>query len=53
MDATNYFSSITTDVCMGVLEQITSLLPTVAPAVIGFIAFRKGWSFVKGALCDA
>lgn len=53
METGNMFSSVTTDVCMGVLEQITSLVPVVVPAVIGFIAFRKGWNFVKGALLDA
>lgn len=47
------FSSVTTDTCMGVLEEITSLVPTVLPAVIGFIAFRKGWKFIKGALLGA
>ena len=50
---TNMFSSVTTDVCMGVLDQITGILPTILPAVIGFIAFRKGWKFVKGALANA
>ena len=53
MEATNMFSGVTTEVCMGVLDQITSLVPVVVPAVIGFIAFRKGWKFVKGALKSA
>lgn len=53
MDTTSMFSSVTTDVCMGVLDQITDLLPVVLPAVIGFIAFRKGWKFVKSALIGA
>lgn len=53
METQNMFSSVTTDVCMGVLNQITSLVPTVVPAVIGFIAFRKGWKFIKSALVGA
>lgn len=47
------FSSVTTDMCNNVLDQITSLVPTVLPAVIGFIAFRKGWKFLKSALTSA
>lgn len=47
------FSSVTTEMCNNVLNQITSLVPTVLPAVIGFIAFRKGWQFLKGALRSA
>lgn len=47
------FSSVTTEMCNDVLDQITSLVPTVLPAVIGFIAFRKGWKFLKNALTSA
>lgn len=47
------FSSVTGEMCNNVLNQITSLIPTVLPAVIGFIAFRKGWKFLKGALMSA
>ena len=36
-----------------VLDEVTSLLPTVLPVIIGFIAFRKGLAFVKGALKGA
>ena len=53
METTNMFSSLTTDVAMNVLDQITALIPVVLPAVIGFIAFRKGWKFIKGALLGA
>ena len=47
------FDSVTTAMCNGVLEEITSLIPVVLPAVIGFIAFRKGFKFLKGALHSA
>lgn len=47
------FDSVTTAMCNGVLEEITSLIPVVLPATIGFIAFRKGFKFLKGALRSA
>lgn len=53
METTNMFSSVTTAVCSGVLDQVTTLVPVVAPAVVGFIAFRKGWRFIKSALLGA
>ena len=36
-----------------VLDEVINLVPTVLPVIIGFIAFRKGLSFVKGALKGA
>ncbi len=36
-----------------ILSQITTLVPIVLPAVIGFLAFRKGWSFIKTAIKGA
>lgn len=33
-----------------VLDEVTGMLPVVLPAVIGFIAFRKGFSFLKNTL---
>lgn len=47
------FDSITTEVLNGVLTSVTDLIPVVAPAVIGFIAFRKGWSFLKSSIKSA
>lgn len=37
----------------GVFSQITELLPVVLPVVIGYIAFRKGYGFLKGTLKSA
>lgn len=34
----------------GVLTEITSLLPVVIPVVIGYIALRKGISFLFSTL---
>lgn len=36
-----------------VLDEIVALIPVVLPVVIGFIAFRKGFAFIKGALKGA
>lgn len=36
-----------------VLDEIVSLIPVVLPVVIGFIAFRKGFGFIKSALKGA
>lgn len=53
MTETSLFSGITSDMLNGVLDEIVALVPIVAPAVIGFIAFRKGWSFIKSAIKGA
>ena len=36
-----------------VLNQVVDLLPLVVPVIIGFIAFRKGYRFLKSALRSA
>lgn len=50
MDAWN---GVTGAMMLEVLTEIKSLLPIVAPAVIGFLAFRKGWGFIKSAIKGA
>lgn len=47
------FESVTAAMCNDVLREITNLIPVVLPATIGFIAFRKGFSFLKSALRSA
>ncbi len=37
----------------GVLKEITGMLPVVIPVLVGFIALRKGISFVRGILASA
>ncbi len=44
---------VTADMMSGVLDQVIGLLPTVMPVMIGFIALRKGISFVQGILHSA
>jgi len=41
---------VTADMLQGVLTEITSLLPICIPVMIGFIAIRKGISFVQHIL---
>lgn len=36
-----------------VLDEIVALIPVVLPVVIGFIAFRKGFAFIKNSLKGA
>lgn len=44
---------VTADMLSGVLTEITGLLPVVIPVMIGFIAIRKGVSFLQGVLHSA
>lgn len=44
---------VTSGMLDGVLNEIIALLPTILPAAIGFIAIRKGVSFVLGMLRSA
>lgn len=50
METTSIFTGIDSKTLLGVLDEIKSLIPIVLPTVIGFLAFRKGWSFLKGAI---
>lgn len=51
--ASTMFSSVTADSFNGVLDEVVALVPIVLPAVIGFLAFRKGWGFIKSAIKGA
>ena len=44
---------VTSAMCQGVLNEVTGLLPTIIPVSIGFIAVRKGISFLFSALRHA
>lgn len=46
----NLSTIVTADVLGGVLDQVVGVLPVVLPVMIGFIAIRKGISFVLGML---
>lgn len=44
---------VTSSMLEGLLAEITSLLPIIIPALISFIAIRKGISFLIGTLRGA
>lgn len=44
---------VTSTMLAGVLDEITGLLPTVIPVMIGFIAVRKGIAFLQHILHSA
>ena len=48
--ATTLSGVVTSSMLSGVLNEIVGLLPVVVPTMIGFIALRKGISFVLGML---
>lgn len=50
---TSLSSVITADSISGVMTEITSLLPVILPTIIGFMAFRKGWTWFKGQIKGA
>jgi len=47
------FDGITSGTFSAVLDTIKDLIPVVIPAVVGFLAFRKGWSFLRGEVRKA
>lgn len=54
METTSVLAGVVTSGMIGgVLDEIVALLPTILPAAIGFIAVRKGVSFVLGMLRSA
>lgn len=44
---------VTNEMLSGVLNEVLALLPIAIPVVIGFIAIRKGISFLIGILRSA
>ncbi len=44
---------VTADMLSGVFTEITGLLPVVVPVMVGFIAIRKGISFLQSVLHGA
>lgn len=47
------FATVTSASLLAVLDEIKGLVPIVLPTVIGFMAFRKGWSFLRSAVQGA
>lgn len=47
------FEGITAAEFSGVLDGIKELLPIALPVVVSFIAFRKGWAWLKAQIKGA
>lgn len=47
------FAGITSGTFSGILDTIKDLIPIVVPSVVGFLAFKKGWSFLKSQIKGA
>lgn len=43
-------SIVTQDMLSGVMDEVKGLLPVVIPVSIGYLALRKGLSFLLGTL---
>lgn len=50
---TDLSTIVTANAINGVFDQVYGILPVLLPAIIGFIALRKGWSFLKGEIYSA
>lgn len=37
----------------GLLSEIKELIPIILPTVVGFLGFRKAWSFLKSQIKSA
>lgn len=47
------FDGITAATLTPILDGVKELVPVVTGTVIGFLAFRKGWGFLKSAVRGA
>ncbi len=53
VSGSNLGTIVNASMLTGVFDQIYALVPIVVPVVIGFIAFRKGWSWLKSQIKGA
>ena len=47
------WEGITSTMLLGILDEIKSIMTIVVPTVVGFLAFRKGWQFLKAQIKGA
>ena len=47
------WNGVTSSTMLEVFSEVKSLIPIVAPAVIGFLGFRKAWAFLRSAIAGA
>ena len=53
ISGTGWITSLTSASFAGVLNGCMELVPLLLPTVIGFLAFRKAWSFLKSTIAGA
>ena len=53
ISGTGWISSLTSASFAGVLNGCMELVPLLLPTVIGFLAFRKAWTFLKSTIAGA
>lgn len=47
------WEGLTSEMLLGILDEIKTLIPIVVPTVVGFLGFRKAWGFLKTAIKGA
>lgn len=52
-DLQGWTSSVTSSMFDGMFSDIKALVPTLLPVIVSFLAFRKGWGFLKGQIKGA
>lgn len=50
---TTMWTGINSSTFSGVLDNVKSALPIIIPVIVGLLAIRKGWSFVKSQIKGA
>lgn len=53
LTASGLSTVVTAELMNGVLDEVVALLPVCIPVMVGFIALRKGISFVSSILHSA
>lgn len=51
--STSLSGVVTSSMVSGVFDEVIALLPVLIPAMVGFIALRKGIGFIKSVLHSA
>ncbi len=46
-------SAVTSSMFDGMFADIKALIPVLLPVIVSFLAFRKGWGFLKGQIKGA
>ena len=52
-DVAGGWNGITSDMLLGVLDEIKCVLTIVVPAAVGFLGLRKAWGLIKSAIKGA